>query len=87
MLAIRAKRYPRVRGTRAAMLVRCCSTPVVYRRREALIEPVFGHTKLNRCIDRLQRRALAACRSEWRLIAATDNLIKPHRHHLAALAA
>jgi hypothetical protein len=46
----------------------------LYKQRKALIEPVFGHTKFNRRIERFQRRGLAACRSEWRLIAATHNL-------------
>jgi hypothetical protein len=39
---------------------------------------MFAHTKFNRRIDRFQRRGWAACRSEWRLIAATHNLMKPH---------
>jgi hypothetical protein len=37
-------------------------------------EPVFGHTKHNRRIDRLQRRDRAAALYEWRLIAATHSL-------------
>jgi hypothetical protein len=59
----------------------------LYKQRKALIEPVFGHTKFNRRIERFQRRGLAACRSEWRLTAATHNLTKLHRHQLAATAA
>jgi hypothetical protein len=39
-----------------------------------MIEPIFTHTKLNRRIDRFQRRGRAAVRTEWRLIAATHNL-------------
>jgi hypothetical protein len=46
----------------------------LYKQRKALIEPVFGHTKFNRSSERFQRRGLAACRSEWRLITATHNL-------------
>jgi mannose-6-phosphate isomerase-like protein (cupin superfamily) len=34
-------------------------------------------------IPRFQRRGRAACRSEWRLIAATHNLLKLHHHRLA----
>jgi hypothetical protein len=41
-----------------------------------LVEPVFAQTKVIRRADRFQRRGLAACRSEWRLIAATHNLLK-----------
>jgi hypothetical protein len=45
-----------------------------------MIEPVFGHTKFNRRYDRFQRRGRAACRSEWRLITATHNLVKLWHH-------
>jgi len=48
----------------------------LYRQRAHTIEPVFGHTKHNRRIERFQRRGLTACRSEWRLITATHNLVK-----------
>jgi hypothetical protein len=48
----------------------------LYRKRTAMIEPVFGDTKFNGKIDRFQRRGRAACRSEWRLIMATHNLLK-----------
>jgi transposase len=59
----------------------------LYRRRQATIEPVFGQLKFNRQITRFQRRGRAACRSEWRMIAATHNLLKLHRHQIAAAAA
>jgi len=59
----------------------------LYRRRNVMIEPVFGHTKFNRRIERFQRRGRAAARSEWRLITATHNLLKLHTHTLAAPAA
>jgi hypothetical protein len=59
----------------------------LYRRRQATIEPVFGQVKFNRQIRRFQRRGRAACRSEWRLIAATHNLLKLHRHRIAAIPA
>lgn len=48
----------------------------LYRRRQQLVEPVFAHIKVNRRADRFQRRGMAACRSEWRLLAATHNLLK-----------
>jgi hypothetical protein len=44
---------------------------------------VFGQIKGNRRIDRFQRRGRAAVQSEWRLINATHNLLKLHRHRLA----
>jgi hypothetical protein len=46
----------------------------LYAKRHGMIEPIFTHTKLNRRIDRFQRRGRAAVRAEWRLIAATHNL-------------
>jgi transposase len=48
----------------------------LYRRRQIMIEPVFGHTKHNRRLERFRRRGLGACRTEWRLITATHNLLK-----------
>jgi transposase len=56
----------------------------LYRQRQSMIEPVFAHTKFNRGIDRFRRRGRAAVRTEWRLITATHNLLKLHRHALAA---
>jgi transposase len=58
-----------------------------YRRRKAIVEPVFAQTKHNRRITQFQRRGRSAARSEWRLITATHNLMKLHKHHLAAKAA
>jgi hypothetical protein len=59
----------------------------LYSRRLGMVEPVFGQIKANRRIGRFRRRGRAAARSEWRLIAATHNLLKLHRHLLAAAAA
>ena len=59
----------------------------LYRQRMCTIEPIFGHTKHNRRADRFQRRGRAACRSEWRLITATHNLVKLWRARTAAIAA
>jgi transposase len=73
-----------------AFMRRVLATPAgaeLYRKRTAMIEPVFGHTKFNRKIDRFQRRGRAACRSEWRLITATHNLLKLHKHTTAPLTA
>jgi len=52
----------------------------LYSQRQWMVEPVFAQIKANRRIDRFQRRGLAAARSEWRLIAATHNLLTLHRH-------
>ena len=59
----------------------------LYRKRQVTIEPVFANTKFNRRIDRFQRRGRSACRSEWRLITATHNLLKLHKHQTAAAVA
>ena len=60
----------------------------LYAQRQTMIEPVFAHTKFNRRCDRFLRRGRSACRSEWRLINATHNLLKLYKHTTApALAA
>jgi transposase len=71
--------YQRMRDRLAAP-----ETAALYRRRMAMIEPIFGHTKANRRIERFQRRGLEGVRSEWRLIAATHNLQKLHTATAAA---
>lgn len=53
--------------------------PELYKLRQQIIEPIFGHTKANRRFDRFLRRGLAACRSEWSLITTTHNLQKLYR--------
>jgi Transposase DDE domain len=55
----------------------------LYRKRKQMIEPVFAHTKHNRTITRFLRRGMTAMRTEWRLLMATHNLTKLHRHNLA----
>ena len=52
----------------------------LYKQRAQLIEPIFGHTKHNRGFTRFHRRGRSAARTEWRLLAATHNLQKLHRH-------
>jgi hypothetical protein len=59
----------------------------LYSRRPGMVEPVFGQIKANRRMGRFKRRGRAPARSEWRLIAATHNLLKLHRHTLATAAA
>jgi hypothetical protein len=73
-----------------AFMRRALATPAgaaLYRKRSAMIEPVFGDIRFNRKIDRFQRRGRAACRSEWRLITASHNLRKLWRHTTAPQAA
>ena len=59
----------------------------LYRKRKQMIEPVFAHTKHNRGIKQFHRRGLKAVRTEWRLLMATHNLAKLHRHRTATAAA
>jgi len=59
----------------------------LYRKRKTMIEPIFGDTKHNRGFTRFARRGRGAARSEWRLITATNNLLKLHRRQIATRAA
>jgi hypothetical protein len=68
-VSLRPAQSPRHRARRRAL-------------RQAIIEPVFANTKFNRGIDRFRRRGRVAVRTEWRLITATHNLLKLHRHAL-----
>jgi transposase len=70
-------------GPAADRINRILATPAgqrLYRRRAELVEPVFAHTKHTRGITRFSRRGQTAVRSEWRLIAATHNLLKLFRY-------
>jgi hypothetical protein len=75
------RRYAPKQGPEADRIDRLLSTPAgkaLYTQRQHMIETVFANTKFNRGIRRFQRRGLQACRAEWRLIAATHNLLKLH---------
>jgi transposase len=77
-------------GGRYAFMRRVLETDLgkqLYGKRQVTIEPVFANTKFNRRIDRFLRRGRSACRSEWRLITATHNLLKLHSHQTATAAA
>jgi transposase len=70
-------------GTEADRSNKILATPAgkrLYRRRAELVEPVFAHTKHTRRITRFSRRGHTAVRAEWRLIAATHNLLKLFRY-------
>jgi hypothetical protein len=54
----------------------------LYRRRQAIIEPVFGQIKEARGIRRFMRRGRTAADAEWKLIAGTHNLLKLYRRAL-----
>ena len=55
----------------------------LYALRKSTIEPVFGQIKYNRRIDQFMRRGRAAVQSELRLVAATHNMLKLHKHWIA----
>ena len=81
---------PGWQGGRYAFMRRVLETDTgaaLYAKRQVLIEPVFANTKFNRRLDRFLRRGRAACRSEWRLINTTHNLLKLHAHQTAAAGA
>jgi transposase len=81
---------PGWQGARYQWMRRVLATELgqrLYRTRSQTVEPMFGHTKHNRGMSRFHRRGRSAVRTEWRLIAATHNLMKLHSHSLAAAAA
>ncbi|MEX2374856.1 MAG: IS1182 family transposase [Dehalococcoidia bacterium] len=55
-----------------------------YAKRKTTVEPVFGNLKANLGFRRFSQRGLDAVHSEWRLICTVHNLLKLHRHRLAA---
>lgn len=55
----------------------------LYRRRAAMIEPIYAQTKHNRGIRAFSRRGLAAVTAEWQLIATAHNLLKLFRYQPA----
>jgi transposase len=74
----RGGRYKRMRERLARP-----EAAALYRRRQQMIEPVFAQIKNNLRAGRFSRRGLASCRSEWRLVTATHNLLKLYRSGLA----
>lgn len=55
----------------------------LYKIRGKTIEPVFGQIKGVLGFDRIMRRGIEACQSEWSLICATHNLLKLWRSRKA----
>src|SRR5215207_848766 len=74
----RGGRYQRMRERLARP-----EAAALYRRRQQMVEPVFAQIKNNLRAGRFSRRGLASCRAEWRLTAATHNLLKLYRSGLA----
>ncbi len=75
----RNRKHGRRLGPEAERIDRLLATDegaALYARRKQIVEPVFGQIKHLRGLRRLSRRGLGACRAEWKLIAATHNLLK-----------
>lgn len=52
----------------------------VYRRRKAIVEPVFGQIKEARGFRRFLLRGMRKAEGEWSMLVATHNLLKLFRH-------
>ena len=56
----------------------------LYKKRQVIVEPVFGQIKEVRTTRRFSRRGKAAADAEWKLICGTHNLLKLYRRGRAA---
>jgi hypothetical protein len=70
---------------RMARKLRTTPGRAAYRRRKAIVEPVFGQITTVQNGRRLLLRGLDGARGEWRLLAACHNLLKIFRAGTAAL--
>lgn len=59
----------------------------LYKKRQHMVEPVFGQVKDGRGARRFMRRGKKAADSEWKLLMATHNLLKLYRRAIADPAA
>jgi transposase len=59
--------------------LRTAAGHAIYKRRKAIVEPVFGQTKERRGFRRFSFRGAGHVRAEWRLICLTGNLLKLFR--------
>jgi transposase len=59
--------------------LRSADGEALYKKRQHIVEPVFGAIKHDRGFRRFTQRGLDAVRAEWRLITATHNLMKLYR--------
>lgn len=65
---------------RMARTLRTKPGRAAYRRRKAIVEPVFGQITTVQNGRRLLLRGIDGARGEWRLLAACHNLLKVFRH-------
>jgi transposase len=59
----------------------------VYRRRKAIVEPVFGQIKEARGFRRFSLRGLVAVDHEWQLVCLTHNVLKLYRAQVRSIPA
>ena len=59
--------------------LRTAAGHAIYKRRKAIVEPVFGQIKEQRGFRRFSFRGVEKVRAEWRLICLTGNLLKLFR--------
>ena len=77
------------RGQRSDEMRAKLRTPAgeaIYRRRKAIIEPVFAYIKAHRGFRQFSLRGRAKVAGEWALICLTHNLLKLFTHRRPALA-
>ena len=74
----RPPRKPDATSPAARMRVRLAkpATAKRYQRRQALVEPVIAHIKINRRLDRFLLRGTAGARLEWTLGCTAHNLTR-----------
>jgi transposase len=80
------KRKPHKAGSLMAQMEQKVSTEAgkaIYKRRQVIIEPVFGQIKDGRGITRFSRRGRSAADAEWKLVCCTHNLLKLYRRFLS----
>ncbi|MDR1189897.1 MAG: transposase [Bifidobacteriaceae bacterium] len=56
----------------------------LYDKRKRIVEPVFGQIKAAQGVRGFSRRGLEAAKAEWKLIAASHNLLKLYRRAVGA---
>jgi len=59
----------------------------LYRRRKAIVEPVFGQIREARGFRRFLLRGLSKARDEWAMVCTAHNMVKLHRYARLASAA
>ena len=80
---VSTRRRPRPARERMAAVLATGRGAGLYRRRQAIVEPMFGQIKEGQEDGASSGGGFDACLAEWRLICATHNLLKLWRSRLA----